>query len=204
VAKKPSRARTGQRALGGFLTSSAAEKEIRCPRAPASRPLALVARGELGAGPKLALLLLRCVWPQGSILDRARRRASGSFSEYPFCYESHAPTYGGTATRSHGVAPALECRLRLKRLPPKAVPWVPPFKSSTPERLSGLLPFRLFSRRGKRKLVLPFWKEKLRSGSSFSFQNGNPKDSSREGDDQGERSPIPRVRDDARLIKKQH
>ena len=179
--KKPSWARTGQCALGGLLTSSAAEKDVGCPYGPRSRPLALVARGELGASRKLALLLLRCVWPQGSILDRAKRRASGSFSEYPFCYESHARVRtlacgGRTATRSHGVAPAQECRLRLKRLPPKAVPWFPPFKSSTPERLSGLLPFRLFSRRGKR----------------------NPKDSSREGEDQGERSPIPRVRDDDR------
>jgi hypothetical protein len=48
----------------------------------------------------------------------------------PFCYESHArvraPADGGTSTRSHGVAPAQECRLRLKRPPPKAAPWFPP------------------------------------------------------------------------------
>jgi hypothetical protein len=36
------------------------------------------------------------------------------------------PACGGTATRSHGAAPAQECRLRLKRLPPKALPWFPP------------------------------------------------------------------------------
>ena len=175
--KKPSWARTGQRALGGLLTSSAAEKEVGCARGPASRPLALVVSAELGAHAKLALLMLLSIPLQVSTPDRARRRASGSFSEYPFCYESHARVRtlacgGMTATQSHGAAPAQECRLRLKRLPPKALPWFPPFKSSTPERLSGLLPFRLFSRRGKRKLVLPFWKEKLRSGSSFSFQNG--------------------------------
>ena len=122
-AKKPSWARTGQRALGGLLTSSAAQKEVGCARRPASRPLALVASAELGAHPKLALLMLRSIPPQGSIPDQARRRASGSFSEYPFCYESHArvrtPACGGTATRSHGAAPAQECRLRLKRLPPR-------------------------------------------------------------------------------------
>ena len=172
MAKKPSWARTGQRALGGLLTSSAVEKEVGCPGAPASRPLARAARGELGTGPKLALLLLRCVRPQDSIPDRARRRTSGSLCGCPFCYESHARMRtlacgGRTATRSDGAAPAQECRLRLKRLPPKAVPWFPSFKSSTPERLSGLLPFRLFSPRGKRQLVLPFWKEKLRSWVSF-------------------------------------
>jgi hypothetical protein len=148
VAKKPSWARTGQRALGGLLTSSTAQKEVGCARRPASRPLALVASAELGAHPKLALLMLRSIPPQGGIPDQARRRTSGSFSEYPFCYESHArvrtPACGGTATRSHGAAPAQECRLRLKRLPPKALPWFPPFKSSTPDfgalALSPLLP----------------------------------------------------------------
>ena len=179
--KKPSWARTGQRALGGLLTSSAAEKEVGCARGPASRPLALVVSAELGAHAKLALLMLLSIPLQVSTPDRARRRASGSFSEYPFCYESHARVRtlacgGRTATQSHGAAPAQECRLRLKRLPPKALPWFPPFKSSTPERLSGLLPFRLFSRRGKR----------------------NPKDSWREGEDQGEHDPIPLVHDNDR------
>jgi hypothetical protein len=175
VAKKPSWARTGQRALGGLLTSSAAQKEVGCARRPASRPLALVASAELGAHPKLALLMLRSIPPQGSIPDQARRRASGSFSEYPFCYESHArvrtPACGGTATRSHGAAPAQECRLRLKRLPPKALPWFP-FKSSTPERFRGSCPFACSPAVANGKLVLPFWKEKLRSWGSFSLQNG--------------------------------
>jgi hypothetical protein len=176
VAKKPSWARTGQRALGGLLTSSAAQKEVGCARRPASRPLALVASAELGAHPKLALLMLRSIPPQGSIPDQARRRASGSFSEYPFCYESHArvrtPACGGTATRSHGAAPAQECRLRLKRLPPKALPWFPPFKSSTPERFRGSCPFASSPAVANGKPVLPFWKEKLRSWGSFSLQNG--------------------------------
>ena len=60
--------------------SSAAEKDVGFPYDPRSRPLALVARGELGASRKLALLLLRCVRPQGSIPDQARRCASGSFA----------------------------------------------------------------------------------------------------------------------------
>ena len=143
--KKPSWARTGQCALGGLLTSSAAEKDVGCPYGPRSRPLALVARGELGASRKLALLLLRCVRPKGGISGQARRLALAQFRECPFCYESHARVCtlacgGRTATRSHGAAPAQECRLRLKRLPPKAVPWFPPFKSSTPERLRGSCP----------------------------------------------------------------
>ena len=155
--KKPSSARTGQRALGGLLTSSAAEKEVGC--APLqSRPLALVASAELGAHAKLTLLMLRSIPLQGTTPDRARRRTSGSLCGYPFCYESHARVRtlacgGRTATRSHGAAPAQECRLRLKRLPPKALPWFPPFKSSTPERLSGLLPFRL---------LLPPWQTETR------------------------------------------
>ena len=141
MAKKPSWARTGQRTFGGFLMSSAAEKDVGCPYGPRSRPLALVARGELGAHAKLALLLLRCVRPKGGISDSARRLALAQFRECSFSYESHARVRtlacgGRTATRSHGAAPAQECRLRLKRLPPKALPWFPAFKSSTPERLS--------------------------------------------------------------------
>jgi hypothetical protein len=175
VARKPSWVRTGQRALGGLLTSSAAEKEVGCPYGSPSRPLALVARGELGANRKLALLLLRSVRPKGGIPDQARRLALARFSECPFCYELQArvrvPACGGTATRSHGAAPAQECRLRLKRLPPKALPWFPPFKSSTSDfgalALSPLLPpwqtgnpcFRF----GKKNCAL---------GGSFSLQNG--------------------------------
>ena len=114
---------------------------------------------------------------RGGISDPARLLALAQFRECPFCYESHARVRtlacgGRTATRFHGAAPAQECRLRLKRLPPKALLGSLHLNPRPPERLSGLLPFRLFSRRGKRKLVLPFWKEKLRSGSSFSFQNG--------------------------------
>ena len=146
--KKPFWVRTGQRALGELLTSSAAQTEVGCPYGSPSRPLALVARGELGANRKLALLLLRSVRPKGGIPDQARRLALARFSECPFCYELQArvrvSACGGTATRSHGAAPAQECRLRLKRLPPKALPWFPPFKSSTPDfgalALSPLLP----------------------------------------------------------------
>ena len=199
MAKKPSWARTGQRALGGLLTSSAAEKEVGCARCP----LALAASGELGAHAKLALLMLRPIPLQGTTPDRARRRTSDSLCGYPFCYESHARVRtlacgGRTATRFHGAAPAQECRLRLKRLPPKAVPWFPPFKSSTPERLSGLLPFRL---------VLPPWQTETRASvlerkialwELIFFPKRNPKDSWREGEDQGEHGPIPLVRHDDR------
>src|SRR6516225_8689323 len=92
----------------------------------------------LGANLELALLLLRCVRPKGGISDQARRLALAQFGECPFCYESHPRVCtlacgGRTSTRSHGAAPAQKSRLRLKRLPPKAVPWFPPFKSSTPE-----------------------------------------------------------------------
>ena len=138
MARKPSWVRTGQRALGGLLTSSAAEKEVGCPYGSPSRPLALVARGELGANRKLALLLLRSVRPKGGIPDQARRLALARFSECPFCYELQArvrvPACGGTATRS--LRPRL-ClgSLHLNPRPP----------------ISGLLPFRLFSRRGKRE-----------------------------------------------------
>src|SRR5215472_17318044 len=109
--KKPSWARTGQCALGGLLTSSAAEKDVGCVRRPASRPLALVASAELGAHAKLALLVLRSIPLQGTTPDRARRRTSGSLCGCPFCYESHARVRalacgGRTATRSHGAAPA--------------------------------------------------------------------------------------------------
>jgi hypothetical protein len=195
VAKKPSWARTGQRALGGLLTSSTAQKEVGCARRPASRPLALVASAELGAHPKLALLMLRSIPPQGSIPDQARRRTSGSFSEYPFCYESHArvrtPACGGTATRSHGAAPAQECRLRLKRLPPKALPWFPPFKSSTPERFRGSCPFACSPAVATGKLVLPFWKEKLRSGLIFPSKTESKRFLQGGGEDQGEHGRHP-------------
>ena len=209
-AKKPSWARTGQRALGGLLTSSAAQKEVGCARRPASRPLALVASAELGAHRKLALLMLRSIPPQGSIPDQARRRASGSFSEYPFCYESHArvrtPACGGTATRSHGAAPAQECRLRLKWLAPKALPWFPPFKSSTrPPKDFGALAL---------SPVLPPWQtgnscfrfgKKNCARGSFFPPTRNPKDSCRgEGRTKANTAVIPLVRDNGRLIKKQH
>jgi hypothetical protein len=195
VAKKPSWARTGQRALGGLLTSCVAQKEVGSPRGAASRPLALVARGELGVGAKLALLLLRCVRPKGGVPDQARRLASARFSEYPFCYESHArvqaPGCGGTATRSHGAAPAQECRLRLKRPPPKALPWFPPFKSSTPERFRGSCPFACSPAVANGKLVLPFWKEKLRSGLFFPSKTESKRFLQGGGKDQGEHGRHP-------------
>ena len=168
MAKKPSWARTGQRALGGLLTSSTAQKEVGCARRPASRPLALVASAELGAHPKLALLMLRSIPPQGSIPDQARRRASGSFSEYPFCYESHArvrtPACGGTATRS--LRPRL-ClgSLHLNPRPP----------------ISGLLPFRLFSRRGKREIRASVLGGKIALLGLIFPPKRNPKESWREG-----------------------
>ena len=49
-----------------------------------------------------------------------------------------------------------------------------------------------------------FGKKNCALGGSFSLQNTNPKESWREGEDQGEHGRIPFVRDDGRLIKKQH
>ena len=147
--KKPFWVRTGQRALGGLFTSSAAQTEVGCPYGSPSRPLALVARGELGANCKLALLLLRSVRPKGGIPDQARRLALARFSECPFCYELQArvrvPACGETATRSHGAAPAQECRLRLKRLPPVR---------ETPDGSLQRLRWSVKSRKGKNS-VLP-------------------------------------------------
>ena len=195
VARKPSWVRTGQRALGGLLTSSVAEKEVGCPYGSPSRPLALVARGELGANRKLALLLLRSVRPKGGIPDQARRLALARFSECPFCYELQArvrvPACGGTATRSHGAAPAQECRLRLKRLPPKALPWFPPFKSSTPERFRGSCPFASSPAVANGKFVLPFWKEKLRSGLIFPSNTESKRFLQGGGEDQAEHGRHP-------------
>jgi hypothetical protein len=179
VAKKTSSARTGQRALGGLLTSNATQKEFSCARGPASRPLALVLGGEAEARP-----MLRSVPAKGGMPDQGRRLASGRFSKYPFCYESHArvraPADRGTSTRSHGAAPAQECLLRLKRPPPKAAPWFPPLNPRPPTDFGALAP-PPFLRRGKRKLALPFWKEKRRSVAHFSLQNGMQKIPGRKG-----------------------
>src|SRR6516225_10068921 len=127
VAKKTSWTRTGQRAHGGLLRSNATQKDLSCARGPARRPLAPVLGGEPEARPKLAHLMLRSVPAKGGMPDGSLRAA---LANTPFCYESHAhvraPADGGTSTRSHGVAPAQECRLRLKRPPPKAAPWFPP------------------------------------------------------------------------------
>jgi hypothetical protein len=143
--------------LAGFLRVALPRRKSVAPPCKAV-PWRWLLAPNFGAHAKLALLMLRSIPLQGATPDRARRRTSGSLCGYPFCYESHARVRtlacgGRTATRSHGAAPAQECRLRLKRLPPKAVPWFPPFKSSTPERLSGLLPFRL---------LLPPWQTETR------------------------------------------
>jgi hypothetical protein len=208
VARKPSWVRTGQRAFGGLLTSSAAEKEVGCPYGSPSRPLALVARGELGANRKLALLLLRSVRPKGGTPDQTRPLALAPFSECPFCYELQArvrvPACGGTAARSHArlQRKSAVCGLNgfLPRLCLGSLHLNPrPLKDFGALALSPLLPpwqtgnpcFRF----GKKNCAL---------GGSFSLQNTNPKESWREGEDQGEHGRIPFVRDDGRLIKKQH
>ena len=208
--KKPFWVRTGQRALGGLLTSSTAQKEVGCARRPASRPLALVASAELGAHPKLALLMLRSIPPQGSIPDQARRRTSGSFSEYPFCYESHArvrtPACGGTATRSHGAAPAQECRLRLKRLPPvRETPDGSLHLNPRPPKDFGALALSpVLPPWQKGNSCFRFGKKNCARGSFFPPKR-NPKDSCRgEGRTKANTAVIPLVRDNGRLIKKQH
>ena len=155
-----------------MLTSSAAEKEVGCARRPASRPLALVASAELGAHAKVALLMLRSIPLQGTTPDRARRRTSGSLCGCRFCYESHARVRalacgGRTATRSHGAAPAQECVCGLNGFLPRLCLGSLHLNPRPPKDFRGSCPCALFSRRGKRKLVLPFWKEKLRSWVSF-------------------------------------
>jgi hypothetical protein len=154
VAKKTFGASGSQCVLSELLTSTAREKEIGCPRAPARRHLAPVFGRELGALPILALWMLRSIAPKGGIPGEARRVASGRFSNYPFCYESHArvraPATGGISTCPtarlqrksavcglNGLLPRLRLgSLHLNPRPPK-----------TFEALA-LLPFL---RRGKRK-----------------------------------------------------
>jgi hypothetical protein len=91
VARKPSWVRTGQRALGGLLTSSAAEKEVGCPYGSPSRPLALVARAELGASRKVALLLLRSVRRKGAF------QIKRDVSRWPALANAHSVTSGTLA-----------------------------------------------------------------------------------------------------------
>ena len=79
-----------------------------------------------------------------------------------------APADGGTSTRSHGVAPAQECRLRHKRPPPKAAPWFPPFKSSTPDRVRGSCASASSAPWQTETLKFPFWKGKIALGAHFS------------------------------------
>jgi len=183
VAKKTSWTRTGQRAHGGLLRSNATQKDLSCARGPARRPLAPVLGGEPEARPKLAHLMLRSVPAKGGMPDGSLRAA---LANTPFCYESHAhvraPADGGTSTRSHGAAPAQECRLRLKRPPPKAAPWFPPFKSSTPENLSGLLRLRLFCAVANGNAQVSVLERKIALGAYFPPKR-NPKDSWREGED---------------------
>jgi hypothetical protein len=70
---------------------------------------------------------------------------------------------------SHGAAPGQECRLRLKRFPPRAPLRFPPFKSSTVRPAADALAPSPFCAVLKRKLEFPFWKEKLRLGLTFSL-----------------------------------
>jgi hypothetical protein len=67
--------------------------------------------------------------------------------------------------------------------------------------ISGLLPFRLFSRRGKRETRASVLERKIALWGLIFPPKRNPKDSWREGEDQGEHGPIPLVRDKGRLIK---
>src|SRR5215831_11542648 len=107
--------------------------------------------------------------------DPRRPLTWGRFSEYPFCYESHArvraPADGETSTRSHGATPAQECRLRLKRPPPKAAPWFPPFNSSTPERLRGSCASASSAQWQTERSSFRFGKKNCARGS-FTLQNG--------------------------------
>jgi len=208
VARKPSWVRTGQRALGGLLTSSAAEKEVGCPYGSPSRPLALVARGELGANRKLALLLLRSVRPKGGIPDQARRLALARL----------ANAYSVTSCRLACAFPPVAGQ----RLGPTARLQ----RKSAVCGLNGFLPrpclgsLHLNPRPPKDfgalalSPVLPPWQtgnscfrfgKKNCARGSFFPPTRNPKDSCRgEGRTKANTAVIPLVRDNGRLIKKQH
>jgi hypothetical protein len=82
------------------------------------------------------------------IPDKARRFGSSPFSGYPF-FRSRTHVCAFPPLAQHQLCPtarlgAQEYRLRLKRLSPKALPWFPPFKSSTPESFRGSCASRLF------------------------------------------------------------
>ena len=140
-------------------------------------PLALVASAELGAHAKLTLLMLRSIPLQGTTPDRARRLALASFvnarsitSRTLACALS--PVAGGQRLGSTARLQRKSAACGLNGFLPRLCLGSLHLDPRPPKDFRGSCPFRLFSRRGKRKLVLPFWKEKLRSGSSFSFQNG--------------------------------
>ena len=101
------------------------------------------------------------------------------------------PLMAGHRLGSHGAALAQECRLRLKRPPPKAAPWFPPFKSSTPDKLRGSCASA--SSAPWQTVQVSVWKEKLRSGLIFTPKR-NPKDFGRKGEDQGEHGAISKLR----------
>ena len=208
VARKPSWVRTGQRALGGLLTSSAAEKEVGCPYGSPSRPLALVARGELGANRKLALLLLRSVRPKGGIPDQARRLALARLANaYSVTSCRLACAFPPVAGQRLGPTARLQRKSAvcgLNGFLPRLCLGSLHLNPSTPERFRGLLPFRLFSRRGKRETRASVLERKIALLGLIFPPKRNPKESWREGEDQGEHGRIPFVRDDGRLIKKQH
>ena len=176
VARKPSWVRTGQRALGGLLTSSAAEKEVGCPYGSPSRPLALVARGELGANRKLALLLLRSVRPKGGIPDQARRLALARLANaYSVTSCRLACAFPPVAGQRLGPTARLQRKSAvcgLNGFLPRLCLGSLHLNPSTPERFRGSCPFASSPAVANGKPVLPFWKEKLRSWGSFSLQNG--------------------------------
>jgi hypothetical protein len=165
MAKNTSCGSVSQPVLSEVPTSSATEKEVDCPCDPASPPSALILGKELGVCPALPLFTPRPIPPKDGIPGQASRFGSSplKLKRIPVLYESHArvraPAFGGTSTLSHGAAPAQECRL--------AVPWVPPFKSSTPESFRGSCPFAFSAPWQTETPKFPFWKEKLRSETSL-------------------------------------
>jgi hypothetical protein len=121
------------------------EKRLSPRRAKSRLPLSPRANSRLRLKP---LLFLRPLPLQRRHTKKARLARFCTHYEYPLFdarpegfSELGPPT--ADVVSSHGAAPAQECRLRLKQIPPNASRRCPPLKSSTP--CSGLLLLRLFA-----------------------------------------------------------
>src|SRR5262245_5235867 len=133
--------------------------------------------------------MLRSILLQGTTPDRARRRTSGSLYGYPFCYESHARVRtlacgGRTATRSHGAAPAQECVCGLNGFLSRLCLGSLHLNPRPPEKFRGSCPFASSLAVANGNSCFRFGKKNCALGAHFRSEQ-NPKDSWREGEDQG-------------------